>query len=91
MIKASDQALRYARALLDPANQKEVEKKLKRVPEKVSMAILIGLRSPDEPEGQMEELQKDAGLQDIHIIRYNELSQYEMKLWGRESPILRPW
>jgi hypothetical protein len=91
VIKASDQAMRYARAILDPANQKEVEKKLKRVPEKVSMAILIGLRSPEEPEGQMEELQKDAGLQDIHIIRYNELSQYEMKLWGRESPILRPW
>jgi hypothetical protein len=28
---------------------------------------------------------------DNHIIRYNELSDYSMTIWGQESPILRPW
>lgn len=89
--KAANQARRYARAILDPANEAEVQKKLGEIPNKVDVAILIGLRSPEEPEGQMKELKEEAGLEDIHIIRYNELSDYSMTIWGQESPILRPW
>lgn len=89
VLRAIEQVRRYRKHLLDPDHAEEVARRTGGVvPADYEMAILIGMRSTTEAPGVIKQLQEQHAVCDVSVIRYNEVIDQRMKLWGRESPLL---
>lgn len=90
VMRAIEQVRVYRDHLTDPAHAAEVLRQAKTVPESYELAVVIGLKRPDERPGLIDDLRAAHGVADVQVIRYNELAEYGMKLHGRETLLLEP-
>lgn len=90
VLRAIEQVRAYRDRLTDPAHTTEVMRRAQTVPETYELAVVIGLKRPDERPGLIDNMREAYGVADVQIVRYDELSEHGMKLHGRESLLLEP-
>ncbi len=91
VLRAISQVLSYRERLLDPANEDEVRRRLERPPpNNYELAVVIGLRPSGESPDTAATVRAQALTHGVHLIRFDELAQFGMKLIGAESVIATP-